>query len=286
LLTSACAQQDLVDPWAPQVVPAIDPAIGPGRGVAARYWAHFDPRMGQWDLYRIHPGNVIFPGEVNALPPADGESIDALVTALSYDYGSTATTVDNTTCAAPPLGTGCVANTVHLFSDQTLVTYVEDSQGINMDDGNPADDDCYRNGAFLDNDPTCGGLYASATHPCRANGTFCAPVRMISNFANPLPNPILDIDEVPTTPRIIGCRDDAASDLGTCAIDGSAKITGGTSDFVPSIALLRQRRPRPDQRPHRPEGRHREEHVEHRARREHRHRGHTVLHQRRGLRQR
>jgi hypothetical protein len=214
-------------------VAATPPAKFAGQEVAANYWAKLDPQNGSWRIYPIHEGKYIYEDEANLKPVVqpDGTLAPPSI-AVNYNYGGTLP--ENDTCT--PF-VNCPDTTVHLFTDQNFVTYVEDNDGITDNDGNPADDTCIRNGVTFTNDPSCGGLYP-AGHPCRENGTFCGPVQAIvsnSSTVGTFPNPVLDIKDL--TGKIQGCVDDSANTTGLCASDNPLKVDPslGATNFVPQI---------------------------------------------------
>jgi hypothetical protein len=202
----------------PQVVPAAAPPVKDGATVVARYWVQASPSTGTMEMYPLHEGNVIYPDE-------------GITVATSFNYGGAVTQDDTCTPGAtclPP------TDTVHLFTPQTTVSYVE---GTLPGDTSPGT--CHSNGVTFPGDSTCGGLYP-AGHPCTVGGTFCGKVQMTSNLAfggavGAMPDVIVDVADDPMTPSVAGCVNDTGKTFGLCADDGPAKITAGTSNFVPSL---------------------------------------------------
>ena len=220
ILASGCQSRDALDP--PELVPAGEAVSDPGRPLVARYWAELAP-TGRLDLYKIHPGNLIYRGA-------------SIQSGLHYDYEGTATQDPSTTCATPPCLPGA-ANMVTLHTDQAGVTYV-DGSGT-----------CYANGKTFANDPSCGGKLPDGD-TCRRLHVFCAPIAMVSSVTfgqavGAMPNVVLQI----TDPfaggqpnRVVGCNDqdptgDASGEHGLCAFTNASKVDDPTtSDLVSPIA--------------------------------------------------
>jgi hypothetical protein len=232
-LAACSGQGDGPAPGAPEVVPAAEAATMPGGEVAGRYWVEGDPKTGSLSIYPIHPGNLIYRAE-------------KIVSAVNFQY-TTATKDPNCTdgTCLPSI------NTVGLFTDQNTVSYVQDNQGV--DDGNPADDTCVRNGVTFMNDPTCGGFYQAGA-ACTKSHTFCGKIQITSNVTfggavGAMPDVVLDIgNPAGTTPApILGCRrnNTLGGTGGLCVDDGPAKVAAATSNFVPQIAAAAGTNPCP-----------------------------------------
>jgi hypothetical protein len=185
-----------------------DPPV-PGSTTVARYYAKLEPLRGRVSLYRIFPGNVIWP--------------DRQVTALSYDY-SGAVTQDN--CGSDDCTPA--ADAVSLFTDQAQITYV-DGSGT-----------CYSNLGFC-GEPGNAPVPAPGD-PCAVPFAFCAPIQVVSRLefgqtVGAMPDPVLTIAHSSPYPnRVLGCLDSgAASQYGLCAATGPNKVDSVASDLTSPI---------------------------------------------------
>jgi hypothetical protein len=156
-------------------------------------------------LYRLYEGNKIYRDR-------------PLTQAVQFDYSGTAT--EDSSCTP---GVDCPADTVHMFTDQNRVTFVDGTT-------------CYNNGNVVDltADPTCGGAFAPGS-VCSENQVFCGPIQITSNYATRLADPILDLANVEDPSPVDGCRSDATT-TGLCDENNSSRIdpsVGGLSPAIP-----------------------------------------------------
>jgi hypothetical protein len=204
----ACAGQKSSTPdLGPEVVNAAPETATPSGVVAARFWAELEPRTGTWTFYRLHPGNVIYRNQ-------------PITSAVQFDFQ---TATEASSCTP---GVDCPADTIHMFTDQNRVTFVDGTT-------------CYNNGNVVDltADPTCGGALDPAS-VCAQDQVFCGPVQITSNYTVRLADPVLDIANAGGTPDspVDGCVGSATdSSTGLCYQTSEDKVSPALGGVDPAI---------------------------------------------------
>jgi hypothetical protein len=125
-----------------------------------------------------------------------------------------------TNFATAPSGSG--SNTVSLHTSQTLSTYTN-SMGV-----------CFSGGAM--GGAGCAALPGGS--PCRNARTACAIVQAVNNFANPLPDVIVQLSNraTDTRNRVVSCGDNGGA-FGQCAANtnNANKVDNANSSLTSAV---------------------------------------------------
>ncbi|HJZ86049.1 MAG TPA: hypothetical protein VKN99_12810 [Polyangia bacterium] len=195
-------------------VPADEVQDDPSHPIAARYWAEIDPVAATMDLYRLHPGNIIYRNE--------------RIAEVRYGYAGNSAT--STSCGG---GGNCLpgSGTLNLFTDPTKLTFVD------------------ANGQCHSNNGSCTGTGGHAPPPvdnCANVNTFCSPLQIVSNMTfgqsvGAMPDVVTLVGQAAgQANQINSCADFSGSQVtagqaGQCFLTGPAKVDASTSDLTSSI---------------------------------------------------